>query len=264
MSRPEASFGARPWIQQHWDARAAGNFILGGAGAGLLVAAPLAGAAPLLPAVGLAMIAAGLGAVWLEIGRKLRAVHVFFNPWTSWMTREAFAALLVFGIGVSSFVFHENFLKIALAIAALLFLFCQARILFGSKGIPAWRAPQVVPLVMLTGLAEGAGLALLFSDAAALLALFALALLARALAWARYRAALKQPRAAAALEPSGRSLLQLGTVLPIALLLFSTVAPEAIWLAGLLAAATGWRFKFALVTRASHNQGFSLPHLPIR
>jgi hypothetical protein len=98
MSRPETSFGPRPWIQQHWDARAAGNFILGGAGAGLLAAAPLAG----------------------------------------------------------------------------------------------------------------------------------------------------------------------GTVLPVALLLFSTVAPEALWLAGLMAAATGWRLKFTLVTRAAHNQGFSLPHLPTR
>ena len=36
----------------------------------------------------LALVAAGLGAVWLEIGRPLRAIHVFFNPCTSWMTRE--------------------------------------------------------------------------------------------------------------------------------------------------------------------------------
>jgi len=264
MSRPETSFGPRPWIQQHWDARAAGNFVLGGAGAGLLIAAPLAGGGELVRALGLAMIAAGLTAVWLEIGRKLRAIHVFFNPWTSWMTRESFAALVVFGIGISTFVFPDNVLSIALAVAALLFLFCQARILFGSKGIPAWRAPEIVPLVMLTGLAEGAGIALLFGDAGVLVGLFVLALLSRALAWSRYRAALKQPRSAAVLEPAGRSLLQLGTVLPIALLLFSTVAPEALWLAGLMAAATGWRVKFTLVTRAAHNQGFTLPHLPIR
>ena len=264
MNRPETSFGARPWIQQHWDVRAAGNFMLGGAGAGLLVAAPLSLGAALVPALGLVLIAAGLAAVWLEIGRKLRAVHVFFNPWTSWMTRESFAALVVFAIGASSFFLHEDFLRIALAAAALAFLFCQARILHGSKGIPAWRAPEVVPLIMLTGLAEGAGIALLFGDAGVLLGLFVLALLARALAWSRYRAALRQPRSAAALEPAGRSLLQLGTVLPIALLLFSTVAPEALWLAGLMAAATGWRLKFALVTRAAHNQGFSLPHLPTR
>ena len=36
------SFGPKAWIQQHWDARAALNFMLGGAGAGLLIAAALA------------------------------------------------------------------------------------------------------------------------------------------------------------------------------------------------------------------------------
>jgi len=262
VSRP-TTFGPRPWIQQHWDARAAANFMLGGSGAGLLAAAPLAGGAPLLQALGLALIALGLGAVWLEIGRKLRAAHVFFNPWTSWMSREALAAVLTFVLGLLSVFSSERSLTVAAALSALLFLWCQARILHASKGIPAWRAPQVVPLVMLTGLAEGAGIALLFGDVAALVGLFGLALLARAFAWSRYRTALRLP-CAAALEPSGRALMQLGTVLPVALLLFSTLAPEALWLAGLLAAVTGWRLKFALVTRASHNQGFSLPHLPIR
>ena len=258
------TFGARPWIQQHWDARAAGNFMLGGSGAGLLVAAPLAGGSPLLQALGLAMIAAGLAAVWLEIGRKLRAAHVFFNPRTSWMSRESLAALVVFGLGIASLGVRGTILDVPLALAGLLFLFCQARILFASKGIPAWRAPQVVPLVMLTGLVEGAGIALLFGDAAALVGLFGLALLARALAWSRYRMALRQPAAAAALESSGKLLMQLGTLLPVALLLLSSLAPESAWIAGLAAAITGWRLKFALVTRAAYNQGFSLPHLPIR
>ena len=34
--------------------------------------------------------------------------------------------------------------------------------------------------------------------------------------------------------------------------------------AGLLAAAAGAWFKFALVTRAGFNQGFALTHLPVR
>ena len=38
------SFGPKPWQQAHWDARAAGNFIGGGAGSGLIVAAAVAGA----------------------------------------------------------------------------------------------------------------------------------------------------------------------------------------------------------------------------
>jgi phenylacetyl-CoA:acceptor oxidoreductase subunit 2 len=34
--------------------------------------------------------------------------------------------------------------------------------------------------------------------------------------------------------------------------------------AGLLAALAGAYFKFMLVTRAGFNQGFALPHLPVR
>lgn len=259
-----SGYGPNPWVQLHWDWRAAANFMLGGSGAGLLVASALADAAPATQLLALAMIAAGLAAVWLEIGRKLRAAHVFFNPRTSWMTRESLAAVLVFGLGIAALSLREPWLALALALVALVFLWCQARILRASKGIPAWRAPQIVPLVIATGLAEGAGISLMFSAQSPLLALFALALLMRAFAWSRYRAALKQPRSAAVLDPAGKAMLQLGTVLPLALLLLTPIAAEAVWFAGLAALATGWWFKFVLVTRAAHNQGFSLQQLPIR
>ncbi|MCC6212898.1 MAG: phenylacetyl CoA, partial [Burkholderiales bacterium] len=36
-----SGFGPKPWVQQHWDWRAATNFMLGGAGAGLIFAAGL-------------------------------------------------------------------------------------------------------------------------------------------------------------------------------------------------------------------------------
>ena len=94
------SFGPAPWQQTNWDWRAAANFICGGAGAGLIVFAALSGAAgaPLTGLLlgGLALVGAGLFCVWLEIGRPLRALHVFFNPRTSWMTRESFIAVLLF------------------------------------------------------------------------------------------------------------------------------------------------------------------------
>lgn len=240
-------------LQQSWDARAALNFMLGGAGSGLLVIATLTGTAGSWPiALALALIAAGLGAVWLEIGRKLRAVHVFFNPFTSWMTRESFAAVLVFGFGIGS-LFFAWALPLA-ALSGMAFLYCQARILRAAKGIPAWRAPEVVPLILFTGLAEGAGLGLFFSSDGTLLAVFAAAALARLYAWHRYRAAVKSP----ALEPAGKALAWIGTVLPLALVL---LVPPA---AGFLALAAGWWLKLALVTRASFNQGFSLPRLPVR
>ena len=237
-------------LQSSWDARAAANFMLGGAGSGLLAFSSFV-QSPYPLVLGLVLIAAGLGAVWLEIGRKLRALHVFFNPFTSWMTRESFAAVVLFASGVSFLAFQQRILLYATALAALAFLYCQARILRAAKGIPAWRAPEVVPLILFTGLAEGAGLALFFGLDPML---FVAALLARAYSWHRYRAAVKSP----ALVIPGRSLVWAGTILALVILPFA--AP----LAGLLALVAGAWLKLALVTRASFNQGFALPHLPVR
>ena len=93
------SYGPNPWQQAHWDWRAAGNFICGGAGAGLVIFTVLSGlqglAAPLAILAGLGLVGLGLLCVWLEIGRPLRALHVYFNPRTSWMSREAFVAALL-------------------------------------------------------------------------------------------------------------------------------------------------------------------------
>ena len=147
-------------VQKHWDIRAALNFMLGGSGAGLMIwTALLQVSSPYPIALSLALVAAGLFAVWMEIGRKLRALHVLFNPFTSWMTRESFAALLLFMLGAASLFSFE--FRTGAAIAAAAFLYCQARILRASKGIPAWRAPLVVPLILLSGLAEGGALLLL-------------------------------------------------------------------------------------------------------
>ena len=246
-------------LQRHWDARAAANFILGGTGSGALVSAAfIPGGNSYLVALAMALVAAGLFAVWLKLGRKLRAANVLFNPFTSWMAREAFVALLLFPLALGALL-TSGFLWAA-ALAALAFLWCQARILHAARGIPAWRAPQAVALVMSSGLAEGAALCVLFSQDPLLLSFFALALLFRALAWARYRAAVKAP----ALEAPGKALVQIGTVAALALLLLSFEVPQAAGLAAAAAIATGWRVKFALVTRAAFHQGFSLPRLPVR
>jgi phenylacetyl-CoA:acceptor oxidoreductase subunit 2 len=248
------------WVQKHWDARAALNFMLGGAGGGLMIAAALAwpqSRAPVLAS--LVLVAAGLGAVWLEIGKKLRALHVFLNPFTSWMTRESFVALLLFALGAAAVARPQWFLPAAAA-AALAFVYCQGRILRASKGIPAWRAPQVVLLIVSTALAEGAGLALFFTTEPLAVTWLALALVLRAIAWTRYRAAVQN----AALEAPGKALLQLGTVAALALAFVGYWIPAAGMLAGAAALATGLWLKFALVTRASVNQGYSLPRLPVR
>jgi phenylacetyl-CoA:acceptor oxidoreductase subunit 2 len=267
-----------PWHQPNWDARAAANFIGGGSGSGLLVAAAIAAAAgaPYRPLalVAVALVATGLACVWLEIGRPWRALNVFLHPQTSWMTREALAAVALFGLGIAALWHDGGAYAWLTAVLAAGFLWCQAQILRAAKGIPAWRAPRVVPLILATGLAEGAALA---AAACAFAPLHALAptaagalvvlLLARAIAWRAYRSALAAPRAAlAALDRAAPLFDGIGTwvaagVAAAAALLQSEPVLAA---AGALAVAGGWHFKLVLVARAGFNQGFALPCLPVR
>ena len=268
MSRSKVPYGPRPWIQAHWDARAAANFMLGGAGSGLVVASALAGSSQRVAlAAGMLLVAAGLGAVWLEIGRKLRAAHVLFNPFTSWMTREAYAAVLFFALGAAAWLTGYEALAYGASLAAALFALCQARILHASKGIPAWRQPEVVPFVAATALAEGAGLLAFLDQGTPVMGLLATAVVVRAWTWSGYRGALARATAREvreALDAPGRALMQAGTIAPLALAIAAVFAPPAGLLAGLAALSTGAWFKFVLVTRASRNQGFSLPKLPVR
>ena len=259
------SFGPRPWQQTNWDWRAAGNFMLGGTGAGLMIGLALAQNQSAYPVILAALlVAGGLGAVWLEIGRKLRAIHVFFNPQTSWMTRESFAALLLFVLSSIALFLDSRQVLVAAALAALAFVYCQARILRAAKGIPAWRAPQVVALVMATALVEGSGLLMVMNPDLLVISLFTAAVIARAVAWSAYWTALKQAGSRTALETAGKALVQIGTIAPLALVLGAYFLPQAAALAGIAALLTGWRLKYVLVTRAALNQGFALPQLPVR
>ena len=274
------NFGPKPWHQTNWDFRAAFNFMFGSAGAGLLVAVAISGAAGnALRAemlLGMVLIGAGLLSVWFEIGRPLRAMNVGFNPFTSWMTRESFAAGLVFALGLAAVWFASLPLAQAAALAALVFAYCQGRILQAAKGIPAWRVSALIWLVFTTALAEGAGLfvalaVLADTPARGALGYFSLALIARVLAWSIYSGGVAKAAvrpALAALDRAGKMLVQLGTVAPLALLLVGWFVPEVarvlVPLAGVAALATGWQFKFVLITRAAYNQGFALPHLPVR
>jgi phenylacetyl-CoA:acceptor oxidoreductase subunit 2 len=272
-----------PGRQANWDARAAANFIGGGSGSGLLLAAAVADAvgAPYRPfaAVALALIAAGLACVWLEIGRPWRALNVFLHPRTSWMTRESLAAAALFAAGAAA-LWQDGgaYAGVAAALAAA-FLWCQAQILRAAKGIPAWRAPRVVPLVLVTALVEGAGFlaiacvlpapahALSRATAGALAVLLVL----RAVAWRGYRARLSAPRRAlAALDRAAPLFHRAGNWVAACLAAIAAlIAPDALAaplgaLAGAIAVAAGWQLKFILVARAGFNQGFALPRLPVR
>ena len=121
----------------------------------------------------LALIAFGLSMVWLEIGRPLRALNVFFHPQTSWMSREALLVLPVLALAGVAVILGQNWVtlpsqirlaagpfEITSAVLALAFLFSQARILTASHGVPAWREPSLQIVIIVSGIAEGLGLLL--------------------------------------------------------------------------------------------------------
>ncbi len=269
-----------PWLQTSWDHRAAGNFIGGGTGSGLAIVAAAStlwsGEVPrvLLAAAALA-IALGLALVWLEIGRPWRFLHVFFHPETSWMTREAFVAPpLILSLGAAAWTGDETIALIT-GLLALAFLYCQARMLRAARGIPAWREPTIVPLIVATALAEGAGAFLILAlltpvgDRVALL-LAPAAILIRSYVWTFYRGRLERHGAPAgalnALAAIDAPVLLFGTIAPLSLLVgalvLTNVATPLALVAGAAMLGAGWTMKGVIVTRAAFNQGFALPHLP--
>ncbi len=283
IAEPVGMAAVSPAHQQSWDWRAAANFVLGGAGSGLFVAAAAAitGKTAVIPMLtALALVALGLTCVWLEIGRPWRFINVYFHARRSWMSREAFAAVPFFGFGLAAAYFGSVVLAFAGAACALVFLYCQARILQAAKGVPTWRHHWIVPLVVTTGLTEGLGLTAIYSAIAGLQAstmqLLALALLVliglRHVTWQAYRGALGAEGA-----PTGSFKALDGS--PFRLTLGHQLVPAAIVVAGLLAdaflpaslavaavfvVASGWVFKFTLIARAGFNQGFAVERMPAR
>ena len=267
--------------QRNWDLRAAGNFIGGGTGAGLLVMAALAAAsgAPyrLALAIGLGCVLAGLSLVWLEIGKPWRALNVFFHPRMSWMTREAIVAGVMVPVGLTGVVSGSAIVATVAATLAGGFLYCQARMLRAAKGIPAWRQTEIVPFVLATGLAEGSGLYLVVgTQTVGFLMLALLAGLSREAAWLAYRAGLgRTPAAARSVALFGapptrfvRGAGLAGLVL-LALALVSTVIDPGVsqvlaWVGGGLAALAGWGLKALLITRAAFTRAVAIPVTPTR
>jgi len=274
--------GGNSWLQTHWDWHVALNFVTGGAGSGLVIVAvlgALTGEPLTVPALlGAALIGAGLAQVSLHLGRPWRSLNVMLNPQTSWMTREAFVAGPLLLLTVIAGVFDSLFAGLPAALCAAAFLYCQARMLKESKGIPVWREPRIVGLILSSGLAEGAALALLVAlvlgherallPAGVLLLLF---IVARFIAWRGYRGALTghAPRAAlAVLESAEGPFIGIGHAVPLLLLAVAAAVPAArealVAVAALSALFAGWGLKFVLVTRASYNQGFAIMHTPAR
>jgi len=280
IAEPVGMNGVSPKLQTSWDWRAAANFIAGGTGTGLFAAAALAGLFedPILPVgmLALVLVATGLFFVWLEIGRAMRFINVYFHAKKSWMTREAMAAIPFLGLGSLSLIVGGLTLWVLAAAFGMFFLYCQGQILHAAKGIPAWRQDGIVALIVATGLVEGAGLFTVFAFMAgwdntilhALMLCLIILIGLRYLAWRNYRRALGKEGAptqtfreldAGIINLSARSQMLIAAVVAA-----SFFVPILLGVGGLLALITGWNFKYTLITRAAYNQGYEIIRMPAR
>ena len=289
MSNPENPLvGPR---QTYWDARAAMNFTLGGMASGLMVAAYLAwlagvlGDASMLPVITVGagvFMALGLFFVFLEIGRKLRFLYVLLRPQSSWMTRETYAVAVIYPAILADLFWGGAVLHALVAVAAAAFLYCQARLLHAGMGVPAWRAPLMPTMLIATGLFEGAGLLAVFLAvwgegslpiqpiAGAIIVLAAI----NAVLWYRYRRTAAAvgigPLARRDLDAASPFVVGAGQAAPVVLCLAALVLAgpaTAAWLAaaaGIAAFAGGAVWKFTVITKACHQQGFAIPAMPQR
>jgi phenylacetyl-CoA:acceptor oxidoreductase subunit 1 len=272
--------------QTLWDYRAAMNFVMGGMSSGLVIMATLAhyffGLS--LQALLYLNVAAGVGIgvglffVFMEIGRKMRFWRALMRPQSSWMTREIYAVLIFYPALLADLIWPGPILHLFVALSALLFLYCQARLLHAAKGIPAWRADLIPVMIMMTGLLEGAGLLGIACGLAAwrfevtttfISTSGAILTLINALIWQAYFGYSKRngipPLARAELRRLTPPLCLAGHVLPLVLFAVATVFDgQLLTIAGFAAVAGGVMWKFTVITRACHQQGFAMPKMPQR
>ena len=289
LSDPENPLvGAR---QTLWDYRAAMNFSMGGMGSGLAVAAYLWHVFSSVPEFMLVVVymmaalsmAIGLFFVFLEIGRKARFLYVLLRPQSSWMTLETYAVAVFYPALLAEFFVPHAVLHATIAVAAAAFLYCQARILYASKGIPAWRAPLIPSMLIATGLFEGTGLLAIAQALApqtitigfSLAAVGSLLAIVNAGLWYNYRKTAAErglsPLARRELARISPALHLFGHLIPIVFFLLSlgvtrgsALAPMLAGVAGMAAVAGGLLWKFTVITRACYQQGFALAKVPMR
>ncbi len=286
--------------QTLWDWKGATNFILGGFGSGLIIMTYIGSlfgavdpaALPAIYTAGAFTMAVGLLTLLAKIGKPFRILNALRRPQTSWMTREIYVAAVFFalmGLEVLPFVLQTELwsvdalasLHTGVAIAAVGFLYCQARILWAAKGIPSWRAPLIPWMLFATGLFEGLGALAVaqalapeyFSAGQYIAGLGALLAAVNFGLWRRYIGQAED----AGIQPL--AIRDLVSVTP-GLMLGGHLAPFVIFGGGLFVAALatlpvqaatglavlwgGWLWKKTVITKACHFQGYALPRLPQR
>jgi phenylacetyl-CoA:acceptor oxidoreductase subunit 1 len=275
-------------LQTLWDWRAAMNWIFGGIASGFAVMAYLASLAgavypdmiPSLHFVAGGIMAVGLFCVFLKIGRKLRFWRAVSRPQTSWMTRELYAVAVFYPLVLANLLWPSAILALLGGAMALVFLWCQAKILHKARGIPAWRVPLMPWMLLATGLLEGTGLlALLLAwfkglgQPGILVPVAGLALAAvNAALWIAYRRTAKEegivPLARRVIGENSLTLHLVGHALPALMFLLALANPALLWvylgIGGVAAIAGGAFWKFTIILRAGYQQGFALPAVPQR
>jgi phenylacetyl-CoA:acceptor oxidoreductase subunit 2 len=196
------------------------------------------------------------------------------------MTRETYFVALFYPAVVADLLWPHAALHLVVAASAAGFLMSQALILHAAKGIPAWRAPLIPWMLIATGLFEGTGLLALATvvldgrvATASGLAVTGLVLaLVNAGLWLGYRNTARargiRLLARNALGTVTPALHGIGHALPAVLFgaaLFAVWSgPAPLALAGIGAVAGGIIWKFAVITRACHQQGYAVPMMPRR
>lgn len=157
--------------QALWGKPAVANFVLGGLGAGLYVAAALeAGFAP-SPAVSTAswlgplLVLTGFAAVGAEAGRPVRGARVLARVRTSWMSRELWAGGAFMALAALGLAYGSPWQRGLAATAALAVAAAQGFILRRARGVAAWNVPMMPLLFVLSALVSGAGLLMLIEVA---------------------------------------------------------------------------------------------------
>jgi DMSO reductase anchor subunit len=155
--------------------------VASGAGLGLLALLALADLCPVpllasaaLPrgiALALVLVAAGLASSVLHLAKPSNAWRAFARVRTSWLSREAVLAALLFPltlvylgmIGFGAAGIHRALLAMAVCVVAWGLLFCTAMIYASLKPIRQWRTAWTPAAYLLLGHWSGALLALVLA-----------------------------------------------------------------------------------------------------
>ncbi|MBI4010900.1 MAG: dimethyl sulfoxide reductase anchor subunit [Candidatus Rokubacteria bacterium] len=269
--------------QRLWGWPAVVNFAAGGLGAGLYLAAAVAGGFAASPAVrlaawlGPALVLAGFVAVATEAGRPFRGPRVLARAGTSWMSRELWlgGAFVVFAAGEWTPLAGPG-LRAAAALAAAALALAQGWILRHARGVVAWDVPLVPAVFLSSAVVSGAGLLMLLEVAggrapgdrafAAVLVL----LIVHMLIWQGYLGWSREAAFVQAVRPLREGPVRAFTVVGGYLAPALLIAPALAWpsLAGPAAAAAAVGMiasqvgaKAALILEAGQLRPITLPHL---